>query len=132
MSKKKDHGYVYVLSNPCFRYLKIGYTTNDVQQRCDQLSRSQSVPADFHVEFEAYVKKPRTVETATHAYFADKRVGKEFFDVKVDDVKKYIDENYEWMSEIEHLREEFAIIREARQSLIDKRGRYPSRIEEYA
>lgn len=45
----KNHGYIYILTNPSFPdYIKIGYAT-DVDERLNQLNRSECIPFAFRV-----------------------------------------------------------------------------------
>ena len=107
MSEKKM-GTLYVLSNPCFSYLKIGYTTNNVVDRCRQLSNMQAIPLPFEIAYTAFVENPRDVEGIVHRYFKSKRVGKEFFAVELEEVKRLveklfnvIDENKFWLDKMD-------------------------------
>lgn len=98
----KKSGFVYVLSNPCFRYLKIGYTTNDPVDRCAQLSRMQAIPMPFKLEQQYYVRNPLEIERDIHNYFAKFKVGKEFYDVTLDKVHEYLNERVNYMTEFEY------------------------------
>ena len=45
----KNHGYIYILTNPSFEnYIKIGYAT-DIEKRLDELNRSECIPFAFRV-----------------------------------------------------------------------------------
>lgn len=45
----KNHGYIYILTNPSFPdYIKIGYAT-DIDGRLEQLNRSECIPFAFRV-----------------------------------------------------------------------------------
>lgn len=45
----KNHGYIYILTNPSFPdYIKIGYATN-IEKRLEELNRSECIPFAFRV-----------------------------------------------------------------------------------
>ncbi len=45
----KNHGYIYIFTNPSFPdYIKIGYAT-DIEDRLEQLNRSECIPFAFRV-----------------------------------------------------------------------------------
>lgn len=45
----KNHGYIYILTNPSFEnYIKIGYATN-IKKRLEELNRSECIPFAFRV-----------------------------------------------------------------------------------
>ena len=45
----KNHGYIYILTNPSFEnYIKIGYATN-IEKRLEELNRSECIPFAFRV-----------------------------------------------------------------------------------
>lgn len=45
----KNHGYIYILTNPSFEnYIKIGYAT-DIEKRLEELNRSECIPFAFRV-----------------------------------------------------------------------------------
>lgn len=45
----KNHGYIYILTNPSFPdYIKIGYAT-DTEKRLEELNRSECIPFAFRV-----------------------------------------------------------------------------------
>lgn len=103
--KTDGKGHIYVLSNPCFRYLKIGFTQNDPVDRCAQLSRMQAIPKPFKIEQTYVVKNPRQIERAIHSRFKSFRVGKEFFDISLDDVKAFLDERVRYQTDFEYFKE---------------------------
>lgn len=77
-----EPGFIYILSNPCFRYLKIGHTKNNPYDRAKQLSRLQAAPMPFSLEYAAYIEGgSREAEKIIHANFEEQRIGKEFFDI---------------------------------------------------
>ena len=54
--KNENVGYIYILTNPSFpQYVKIGYA-DDLNQRLDQLNRSECIPFAFRLY--AYYKVP--------------------------------------------------------------------------
>lgn len=64
-------------------YVKIGKTTNSVEQRMLELSRSSAVPMPFECYYAARVKDMGQVEKAFHDAFGDYRINpkREFFNV---------------------------------------------------
>ncbi len=87
-------GNIYILSNTCFPYLKIGFTKNDPEQRCKQLSRCQGVPTPFTLEYFAEVKCAKRVEGIIHFILAEHKVGREFFNVTVEEAKSILCHNF--------------------------------------
>lgn len=81
MAKRGQTGYIYVLSNPCFKYLKIGHTSNCAQYRADKLSAMQAIPKPFEVEAEYKVDDCVAAERTMHNVLGEYRIGKEFFDI---------------------------------------------------
>lgn len=83
--KKKDIGWIYVLSNPAMPgLLKIGFTQDSkTARRVLELSRSTSVPLPFVIEFEQLIENPSQYERLIHARLSQHRVSpdKEFFKV---------------------------------------------------
>ncbi len=58
MSKEKDAGVIYILTNPSFPdYIKIGYAT-DLEKRLTQLNRSECIPFAFRVYAVYHVTEP--------------------------------------------------------------------------
>lgn len=81
---KNDCGHVYLLKNESMPGLyKIGYTTQSIQSRVDQLSKATGVPTNFECIYSAkfdWYTRPFKIEQMTHGKLSDKRVsGKEFF-----------------------------------------------------
>ncbi len=89
--KSRDNyaGYVYIASNPAFSYLKIGYTTQTVEERLRQLSEETGVPAPYKEEYSVYTRRCGILEKRIHLELADKRTKtiREFFDVPVDEAR---------------------------------------------
>lgn len=79
--KKKDEGFVYILTNDAFKanYIKIGYTT-DLDERLRSLYNT-SVPKPFKVYALLKTRKYKFAEKLMHETFRDYRTGddREFF-----------------------------------------------------
>ena len=76
-------GYVYIVENDRMPgIIKIGMTEGDLKGRIDALFDT-SVPVPFTCVYAARVENPKSVESALHDAFGDKRVhpGREFFEV---------------------------------------------------
>lgn len=79
-------GWVYVLSNPRFSDLKIGYTTYPhPQQRADEISKTTGVPAKFEVMYAALLPNPYMIEQRVHVLLNKFRISqnREFFECTV-------------------------------------------------
>lgn len=87
-------GFIYILSNPCFPYLKIGCTKNDPIDRCYALSLSQAIPKPFNIEYSARVEDKFKAETGIHHHFKDRKIGKEFYNISLKDAKNIIENLY--------------------------------------
>ncbi len=88
-----NEGIVYVLTNPAMPGLvKIGKTTQDVNQRLSQLY-STGVPLPFDCEYAVKVDSMTLVEDALHTAFSSSRLNanREFFEVEVDQVRVILD-----------------------------------------
>ncbi len=75
---------IYILTNEAMPgYVKIGKTSNDLEQRIRELSASTSVPLPFTVFYACTVKNAQFVEHQLHDAFDDNRVNpkREFFRV---------------------------------------------------
>ena len=79
-------GYVYVLSNPAFSWLKIGYSKNGGHVRAKDLSKETGVPLPYDCDYELEVDDARFVEGEVHKELDQYRVnrGKEFFNCSVE------------------------------------------------
>ncbi len=79
--KKKDEGFVYILTNDAFKanYIKIGYTT-DLDERLRSLYNT-SIPKPFKVYALLKTRKFKFAEKLMHETFRDYRTGddREFF-----------------------------------------------------
>ena len=80
-----EKGYVYILSNPSFNYLKIGFTNRDVQNRIEELNTT-GVPTPFELVYEVLVWDAASVERKIHLELNDCRVrdNREFFQISQD------------------------------------------------
>jgi hypothetical protein len=89
-------GWVYVLSNPSFKGLKIGYTNSRVGNRIRELSTT-GVPTPFVVEFQVLVLEPRAFERQLHEDLAAQRVSpdREFFECSLREVAEAIQNRVE-------------------------------------
>lgn len=90
-----NYGFVYVLRNDCMPGIyKIGMTDRAPSQRCEELSRSTSVPKRFDVVCFAEVDDAKAVERGLHEAFARSRVSRdrEFFRLDKAGVTDLIDQ----------------------------------------
>lgn len=117
-------GYVYVISNiGAFgeNVYKIGMTRRlDPMDRIDELGDA-SVPFDFDVHAMIFCDDAPKLEAALHNAFAERKLNfvnqrREFFNVKLDEIKKVVKENYD--RSVEFI--EFAPAEQYRQSLLLK------------
>ncbi|PRE27553.1 GIY-YIG nuclease family protein [Burkholderia multivorans] len=81
-------GFVYVLANPVMPGIyKVGYTERSPSLRCEELSRSTSVPCEFELVCYAEYENARDREQEIHAMLCDLRLSsnREFFrgDLKI-------------------------------------------------
>lgn len=78
-------GYIYILSNPSFKFLKIGFTLRDPAIRIAELNTT-GVPTPFEIIYEALVLNPEILESKIHQELSDYRVNdnREFFQVNKD------------------------------------------------
>lgn len=86
MESEIKKGFIYVVVNPAFPDLvKIGYTTNTVEERVYQMSNSSAVPEKFIIAYKRHVVNPHKVEKIIHADLECYRVnaGREFFKMTV-------------------------------------------------
>ena len=82
-------GYVYIASNPCIPYLKIGYTTVSVAARIADLNKGTGVPAKYKEEYSVYTRRSHYLEKLVHADLASNRVkcSREFFDISIPEAR---------------------------------------------
>jgi chromatin remodeling complex protein RSC6 len=80
-----EKGYVYILSNPSFNFLKIGFTNRDVKNRIEELNTT-GVPTPFELVYEVLVWDAESVERKIHSELNDCRVrdNREFFQISQD------------------------------------------------
>jgi hypothetical protein len=97
----KGDQYVYVLSNKSMPgMLKIGFTTNEVDIRAEQLSRPTGVPTPYDIEYTYSCFNAQRIEHHVHKKLEKKRVKgeknkkdrKEFFYVDLEEAKKIIEQ----------------------------------------
>ena len=89
----EDIGWVYVLKNPRFNDLKIGFTTYPhPQQRADEISKSTGVPAKFEVMYAALLLNPNRIDQNVHYKLRVHRVSqnREFFSCTILDAMSAI------------------------------------------
>lgn len=81
-------GFIYVMTNPSFDFLKIGRTKSDPSVRAGALSQSTSTPFPFHLFWYAYVEDYEKAEKLIHDHFREVRVNpkREFFEVPAFDI----------------------------------------------
>ena len=78
--RRINKGIVYILSNESMPNIyKIGCTTQELEKRISQLSRSSSVPKPFNLIAYAIVDDCLFVERIFHKSFLKNTYGKEFF-----------------------------------------------------
>lgn len=73
---------IYVLTNEAMPgYVKVGKTSNNLEQRVKELSSTTSIPLPFIVSYACTVKDSAFVERQLHEAFGDNRVNpkREFF-----------------------------------------------------
>ena len=83
--KGNRFGYVYILSNPSIRGIKIGLTERHVVERIKELNRATGVPTPFKIEYYTDTRDCYALERAMHKYYSDKRINnkREFFKLSV-------------------------------------------------
>lgn len=83
-------GYVYILSNPCFPYLKIGCTTRSVDIRLHEINKGTGTPAHYKEEYSIYTRRVEHLELKVHEALHEKRVkdAREMFDVSLDEARE--------------------------------------------
>lgn len=87
-------GFVYVLSHPYMTCIKIGCSGNLPEYRAAQLSGTKGVPGHFRVAHAIVADDRFTVERIVKDEFADKHICKEFYDVPVEDVVRFIESTW--------------------------------------
>ena len=77
-------GFVYIMSNPLFSRIKIGYSSKDpTGERLAQLNSETGTAEDYKCEYYAYVEDEKGLELEVHKKFSHARVHKEFFEVSI-------------------------------------------------
>lgn len=84
-SKRKRSGYVYILSNPSIKGIKIGLTERKVEERIKELNRATGVPTAFKIEYQVATPDCYRLERAMHKHYSKKRINnrREFFKLPV-------------------------------------------------
>lgn len=85
-------GYVYILSNKCFNYLKIGKSKHP-DKRCIELSNT-SIPFPFIIEITKRFDDCYKAESLLHKIFSKKRINpkREFFDITLKEIEIILSE----------------------------------------
>jgi len=118
---------IYILTNEAMPgYVKIGKTTNGLEQRVRELSASTSVPLPFIVFYACTVKDANFVERQLHDAFDNNRVNprREFFQIAPQRVVSALK-----LVEIENITPRKDLIeseedREAHTEALERRGRF--------
>lgn len=118
---------IYILTNEAMPgYVKIGKTTNNLEQHVKELSASTSIPLPFTVFYACIVKNANFVEHQLHDAFDDNRVNpkREFFRVAPERVVAALK-----LAEIEDITPKKDLIeteedREAHEEALERRGRF--------
>ena len=84
MDSREVKGYVYILSNPSFSQVKIGYSDRDPIVRLDEL-HTTGVPTPFVLEYWVLVSDARNLERMIHEELKNFRSNpdREFFELEV-------------------------------------------------
>lgn len=87
-----ESGYVYVLTNPVYDAVKVGYTNRTAEERREELSDQTACPAPFEVAASFQSQNPEKLERELHRRLQSRRVSKhrEFFDCGVSDVRQAV------------------------------------------
>ncbi len=75
-------GWIYILTNPNYKSIKIGKTTRTVEERAKELSRATGVPEPFVIFYRRFFQDCHQAEVDIHAYLDAERVkgaDREFF-----------------------------------------------------
>jgi len=118
---------IYILVNEAMPgYVKIGKTTNNLEQRVRDLSASTSVPLPFTVFYACSVKDANFVEHQLHDAFDNNRVNsrREFFQIAPERVVAALK-----LAEIENITPKSDLIetqedKEAHKEALERRGRF--------
>ena len=80
-----EKGYVYILANSSFNYLKIGFTNRDPKNRIEELDTT-GVPTPFELVYEVLVWDAESLEKKIHFELDKCRVrnSREFFEISQD------------------------------------------------
>ena len=85
-------GFIYILENPSFPYVKVGMTKSDPAGRARELSETSSLPFAFELAWYALVEEYKHAERLIHEHLSNVRVNprREFFDIEVSEVIRAI------------------------------------------
>lgn len=85
-------GFIYILENPSFPYVKVGMTKSDPNGRARELSDTSSLPFPFELAWYALVEEYKNAERIVHEHLANVRVNprREFFEIAVSEVIRVI------------------------------------------
>ena len=79
-------GFVYIMSNPLFDWIKIGKSTKDpTKDRLNELNRETGTPEKYKCEYYAIVGDEHGLEFSIHKQFSHQRPNpkREFFEVSI-------------------------------------------------
>ena len=79
-------GFVYIMSNPLFDWIKIGKSTKDpTKDRLNELNRETGIPEKYKCEYYAIVGDEHGLEFSIHKQFSHQRPNpkREFFEVSI-------------------------------------------------
>lgn len=92
LSTELNH--IYIFSNKSYsnNTFKIGWTSDDPEVRAEQLSSETGVLHPFKVEYSKKFKDAEKIEKKIHKHFSEYRIrkNKEYFEVELDKITKYI------------------------------------------
>ena len=97
MNSNESSGYIYISSNPSFRFglIKIGQTgRDDPRKRLEETGRHTGVPEPFELEYSAYVQDYVAVERAIHRKLSAKRNrrNREYFNCSIPEAIRIVRE----------------------------------------
>ena len=110
--KSNRFGYVYILSNPSIKGVKIGLTERHVIERVKELNRATGVPTPFKIEYYTDTKDCYALERAMHKYYSDKRINnkREFFKLSVFRAKRRLKKEKNKIDEVSGLTKKFIFL----------------------
>ena len=78
IKRDMSNGYIYILTNPSIRGVKIGFTTRATKKRAMELSKPTGVPGRYSVAYEKYVNNCKKVEKLIHKNLLKYRTDRKF------------------------------------------------------